>query len=62
MLVVMSPIISRVAVVRLDTQEMHLCCVEEKNKFKKTHVVFVVKMRYVESVKMEYQFAHVYQE
>lgn len=62
MLVVMFPIIYQVAVVHLDTLEMRLCCVKGNNKFKKTHVVFVVKMQYVESVKTEYQHAHAYQE
>lgn len=40
---------------------MHSFCVKEKNKLQKIHAVFVVKMPSVESVKMEYQYAHVYQ-
>lgn len=40
---------------------MRSFCVKEKNKLQRIHAVFVAKMPSVESVKMEYQCAHVYQ-
>lgn len=61
MLAVMFPIIYQAVAVHLDIPEMHSCCVREKNKFRKILVVFVVKTQCAESVKMVYQYVHVYQ-
>lgn len=62
MLGVMFQITYQAVVAHLVITEMHLFCVKEKNKSRKIHVVFVVKMPSVESAKMEYQYAHVYRE
>lgn len=45
-----------------DTTAMRSFCANEKNKLQKIRAVFAVKMQCVESVKMEYQCAHVYRE
>lgn len=52
----------QVAVVHLDMLETLSFCVRERNKCRKIRAVFAGKMLCVESVKMEYQCAHVYQE